>query len=173
MDSTLYRTEAPANLHLEDTAHRTETPDGVLVIAGYYALLGLGFVLFSLVTAVTAIPHTWRMAHADLYTFEGLVTPVILMMVGLVLFGLALGGWILACAFGLWRGRRSARRGTVLLSALMVGMCALAVPVLLFSYGWRDAIFDMLLTVIGFIVLASGLSAFYLSRPAVRQAFEG
>jgi hypothetical protein len=173
MDSTLYRTEAPANLHLEETSHQPETPDGVLVIAGYYALLGLGFVLFSLVTAVTAIPHTWRMAHADLYTFEGLVTPVILMMVGLVLFGLALGGWILACAFGLWRGRRSARRGTVLLSALMVGMCALAVPVLLFSYGWRDAILDMLLTVIGFIVLASGFSAFYLSRPAVRQAFEG
>jgi hypothetical protein len=146
--------------------------DGLLLVAGYYGLLGTGFILSSLVMAVTAIPHTWQMSHADFYTFEGLAIGVILMMAGVALLGLVLGAWMLTCAFGLWSGRTAARRSTILLSALVVGMCVLSIPVLLYSYGWRDATLDMLLTVAGLIGAASAFSAWYLMRPAVKASFD-
>jgi uncharacterized membrane protein YidH (DUF202 family) len=141
--------------------------DGILFVAGYYGLLGAGFALSSLVIAVTALPHAWGMANANGFFFGGMAALVIAILVGL-----ALGGWMLASAYGLWRGKASARPGTLLLSAVMLGMTILSVPVLLYSYGWRDATLDMLLTVAGIIAFASAASAWYLARPAVKASFE-
>lgn len=144
---------------MHDTINETPELNASLLIAGYYAMLGGGFVLGGVITAVTAVPHSWGMAQRDSLFLGGTITLALMALVGVLL-----GGWMVQCAVGLWAGQPKARRSAVLLSALMVMTCALAIPVLLFSYGPRDSELDMLLALSALIGVASGLSGAWLLR---------
>jgi hypothetical protein len=141
-------------------------PDGVLMIAGYYLLLGLGFVFGGIVLLTAAVPSALQMASRDSIFLTG-----VLVLVILAGSSLALGSWTIQCARGLWNGLPGARRGAVVLSSLMVMMSLLSLPPLWFSYGSPDEDLIMLLLLALGLASTSGLSLWYLTRPAVRRAF--
>lgn len=144
---------------------RDPRPDGILLIAAYYLLLGAGFIIFALLLTTTALPATFDYASVNNYGNSGYAVLLIL-----ILLFLLIGAGMIVAVHNLWVETPSARAGIVLISAMLTASAGLSIPVLLLVLEAGMALYPPLASAIA-ITLASGFSLHYLTRAHIRQYF--
>jgi hypothetical protein len=143
-----------------------ERPDSLLMIAGYILFLVLGSLLGAFVLLVTSLPMAYSMAQSSDIFWGGFF-----ILAALVVLCIAYGVWGIACLRGLWHGNRTMRAS----SLLYVGIVAIASFVALFVMPATLDAGSMELNITmgasASLLVASSLSAFWLSRPHIKAYF--
>ncbi len=140
-------------------------PDGLLFIIAYFALIAIIGEFGGVFVLLVPLPHAIEMAQGDSF-FMGGVAAIIITAV----FSFFLGSAALWCIRGLWLGKESGRAQTIAFALVLAFFALASIPVLIESL---DSGFERDVPVGTAIsmVIASGLTVWYLLRPHVKAYF--
>lgn len=152
--------------HFSANADPQERPDSLLLIAGYVMLLAVVSLLGAFTLLVTALPMAYSMAlNSDIF-WGGFFIQAALVVV-CVLYGI----WGLVCVRGLWRGSRSMRASSLLYVALVGSASFIALFVMPATLDAGSLELNITMGASASLLVASGLSAFWLGRPHIKAYF--
>lgn len=145
--------------------HENNRPDGLLFVIAYFALIALIGEFGGVFVLLVPLPHAIEMAQGDSFFMSGVAAIVIT-----AVFSFFLGSAALWCIRGLWLGTEHGRAQTIAFALILAFLALASIPVLLESL---DTGFERDIpvgTAMG-IIIASGLTVWYLLRPQIKAYF--
>lgn len=138
-------------------------PDSILFVLAYLIFVALGGLLGALVVFAIVLPEI-----QNLGTAEGAAAVT---MVGLGALSLLVTVAALFAAQGLWRGQAAGRASTVILAAILVLVCVLAIPTLLLVGIAGIALVVPLASAL-VLLITSGAVLMATMRPSTKEYFQ-
>jgi hypothetical protein len=140
-------------------------PDGILLVIAYLLTLGAGFLIFGLISLVSALPQSLELARGDSLFVSGAVVLLLLTIACLLA-----GSWILVVARRLWRARPNSRPAAAVTTAVLAIMALLSIPTFFIAYSGGPF---LLASAAGatMVVVLNAACYWYLTRPHVKGYF--
>lgn len=140
-------------------------PDGLLFVIAYFALIAIIGVFGGVFVLLVPLPHAIEMAQGDSLFMGGVAA-----IVTTAIFSFFLGSATLWCIRGLWLGTENGRAQTIAFALILAFFALASLPALVNSL---DSGFERDIPVgaaVG-MMIASGLTVWYLLRPDVKAYF--
>jgi hypothetical protein len=139
-------------------------PDGLIFVIAYFALIAI-IGVFGAFVLLVPLPHAIEMAQGDSLFMGGVAAIVIT-----AIFSFFLGSAALWCIRGLWLGTENGRAQTIAFALILAFFALASIPALVNSLDSGSERDIPVGTAVG-VIIASGLTVWYLLRPDVKAYF--